>query len=163
VEINLNKAKQQLRTQNNRAKTLGVVGQITLQDWLNILMPTEGICPACKVQVGFERLSIDHIRSLKCGGTNERHNIAALCKPCNCRKNGGFKLTVDGKILREKRETLGLTQKELADLFDVSLNTISRWEIGNMAIRGAGAIKLALDRLESIGIRRIQALIKEGN
>jgi len=37
---------------------------------------------------------------------------------------------VTGDDIRRVRESLGLTQGQLADLLGVALNTVSRWEIG---------------------------------
>jgi len=74
---------------------------------------------------------------------------------------------MEGTELRSRREGLGLDQKDLARLLSVSTNTISRWELGHMAIRGEGAIALALERLESLGIkavkRRINGPYKQAN
>ncbi len=39
-----------------------------------------------------------------------------------------------GSELREKRKELGLNQGELAEKVGVALNTVSRWELGEMAI-----------------------------
>jgi transcriptional regulator with XRE-family HTH domain len=61
---------------------------------------------------------------------------------------------MDSKELRQRRESLGLTQGELAKLLGVSLNTVSRWELGSMKIRSPGAIALALSHLEKFQRKR---------
>ena len=48
-----------------------------------------------------------------------------------------------GKILKERREKLGITQKELADFCDLSHNGISRIEIGNSDIKLSTLLKIA--------------------
>ena len=48
-----------------------------------------------------------------------------------------------GKILKERREKLGITQKELADFCDLSHNGISRIEIGNSDIKLSTLLKMS--------------------
>jgi len=50
-----------------------------------------------------------------------------------------------GPEVRKRREAMGLTQGEFAELIGVTLNTVSRWEIGRMLIakRSARLIELA--------------------
>jgi transcriptional regulator with XRE-family HTH domain len=43
--------------------------------------------------------------------------------------NSRINPVVTGKELRDYREKLGLTQKELADKLGVAMNTVSRWEL----------------------------------
>ena len=38
-----------------------------------------------------------------------------------------------GNYLADRRKALGLTQKEIAELVDVSEATVSRWESGEIA------------------------------
>lgn len=56
-----------------------------------------------------------------------------------------------GDTLRRAREELGLSQAELARLFEVTVTTISRWERGERVITAPGAITLALNHLRSTG------------
>jgi transcriptional regulator with XRE-family HTH domain len=51
-----------------------------------------------------------------------------------------------GNDLREKRKELGLNQGELAEKVGVALNTVSRWEIGEMAIPSK-MLELALKQI----------------
>ena len=48
-----------------------------------------------------------------------------------------------GKLLKERREKLGITQKQLADICDLSHNGISRIEIGNSDIKLSTLLKIA--------------------
>jgi len=52
-----------------------------------------------------------------------------------------------GAVLREKRRELGYTQGELADVLDVPLDTISRWERGSLGVRHPRILIYALDML----------------
>jgi len=51
-----------------------------------------------------------------------------------------------GAKLRERRQSLGLTQQRLADRLEVSRNTIARWEREERAI--PGFLDLALKTIE---------------
>jgi transcriptional regulator with XRE-family HTH domain len=46
------------------------------------------------------------------------------------------------------REELGLKQRDLAELFEVTLNTYSRWERAVFLPQAPGAIRLALECLQ---------------
>ena len=48
-----------------------------------------------------------------------------------------------GKLLKERREKLGIIQKQLADICDLSHNGISRIEIGNSDIKLSTLLKIA--------------------
>lgn len=52
-----------------------------------------------------------------------------------------------GEEIQAARNQLGLTQKRLAELFTVSMMTISRWETGVFPPQAMGAIRLALKYL----------------
>ena len=52
-----------------------------------------------------------------------------------------------GKELKERREKLGLTQTELAELLDVKQNTVYRWEADRLPI--ARTVELAFENIEN--------------
>ena len=49
-------------------------------------------------------------------------------------------------LLKTKREKLGLTQTELADILGVKMNTVYRWESGILAV--PKSIELAMETVE---------------
>ncbi len=53
---------------------------------------------------------------------------------------------MDGSELKQKREQLGLTQTELADILGVKMNTVYRWESGILTV--PKSIKLAMETVE---------------
>lgn len=52
-----------------------------------------------------------------------------------------------GEELKTRRETLDLTQTELADLLDVKQNTVYRWEAGKLPI--SRTVELAFENIEN--------------
>lgn len=50
--------------------------------------------------------------------------------------------------LKARRETLGLTQAQLADKLGIAANTIARWERGEREPEGGNMLDLALRYLE---------------
>lgn len=48
-----------------------------------------------------------------------------------------------GDALREARETMGISQEELADRVGVSSQTVGRWERGVVAPQGRNLVRLA--------------------
>jgi DNA-binding XRE family transcriptional regulator len=52
-----------------------------------------------------------------------------------------------GSELKAKRESLGLTQTELAEILGVKMNTIYRWESGILTV--PKSIELAMKTVES--------------
>ena len=50
---------------------------------------------------------------------------------------------MEGNELKAKRESLGLTQTELADILGVKMNTVYRWESGILSV--PKSIELAIE------------------
>lgn len=50
--------------------------------------------------------------------------------------------------IRQRRVALGMTQADLAALFELNNNTISRWETGATKPESTPMLALALDQLE---------------
>lgn len=44
-------------------------------------------CEFCHNEFTPERLTIEHVRPISCGGTNDPGNIALACGPCNLERN----------------------------------------------------------------------------
>ena len=53
---------------------------------------------------------------------------------------------MEGSELKAKRESLGLTQTELADILGVKMNTVYRWESGILSV--PKSIELAMETVE---------------
>lgn len=69
---------------NDRARRLGAVGVITVEDWLALCERFEHRCLRCGEQ---KPLEIEHIEPLSKGGANTIDNIQPLCRGCNRRKH----------------------------------------------------------------------------
>jgi transcriptional regulator with XRE-family HTH domain len=54
-----------------------------------------------------------------------------------------------GAELKARRESLGLSQAELAEKLDVAPNTVARWERGELRIANPGMLKWALIAIEN--------------
>jgi transcriptional regulator with XRE-family HTH domain len=52
------------------------------------------------------------------------------------------------KALKRRRESLGLTQDELAERLGVPTDTLSAWERGDARPDAGGMLELAMDQLE---------------
>lgn len=53
---------------------------------------------------------------------------------------------MEGSELKTKRENLGLTQTELAEILGVKMNTVYRWESGILTV--PRSIELAMETVE---------------
>lgn len=56
---------------------------------------------------------------------------------------------VTGDDFKVRRTTLGLSQGGLARAFEVPVNTVARWERGELVIRHAAIMALAFEALET--------------
>ena len=84
----------------------------------------------------------------------ERHEIPVITPQTLCNiivndihpeifaKRGGYYVKIDGKLLRQLRESQNLSLKELADMSHVSRETIYRYEQGNSQTYTETAMKI---------------------
>jgi len=66
----------------------------TQKDWNDKVKLTNGICPMCKLFVGIEKITLDHIFPLSKATKGEHYTIddvQPLCRNCNSRKNDKLK------------------------------------------------------------------------
>jgi 5-methylcytosine-specific restriction endonuclease McrA len=70
---------------NRRARKKGAEGSHTTEDITRIYAAQNGKCGYCRKPVG-KNFHVDHIKALKCGGSNDPRNIQILCPDCNRRK-----------------------------------------------------------------------------
>lgn len=83
-----NPEKVRLKSQNRRALKKGNGGEITEQEWLNLLEKYEHRCLCCgRDDV---KLTLDHVVPIKLGGPNMIDNAQPLCRSCNSKK--GFQV-----------------------------------------------------------------------
>jgi 5-methylcytosine-specific restriction protein A len=54
----------------------------------------DGACVACGSTVD---LTVDHIKAIRSGGSNEPENLQTLCKPCNVRKRDHTRVLAPGE------------------------------------------------------------------
>lgn len=65
---------------NFTAKMFGVLGELTVDDWLAVVEKYGDSCLACGTD---DRIQLDHVIPLSIGGPNSRDNIQPLCARCN--------------------------------------------------------------------------------
>lgn len=84
-----------VRNANIRASKLGIEGELTPQEWLQVLdhYAPDGKCPSCG---NITSLCLDHIKLLAHGGPNIIGNIQPLCGRCNSSKSGTSDYRFDG-------------------------------------------------------------------
>lgn len=71
-----------------RSKELSAPGSHTADDLKDILRLQKRKCAFCRVKFdNVVKPSLDHIKALSRGGSNDRSNIQFLCRPCNSRKS----------------------------------------------------------------------------
>ena len=74
-----------VRLRNHRRRC--AIGSYSIDEWEALKFEYNLTCPACGKKEPVINLTIDHIKPLSKGGTNELSNIQPLCLSCNCRKN----------------------------------------------------------------------------
>lgn len=73
----------QIKTQNYRAQKLGIQGEITVADVLEIYHEQKGCCAFCGSSFDEPKPEIDHWYPLSRGGMNDKDNIKILHRRCN--------------------------------------------------------------------------------
>jgi transcriptional regulator with XRE-family HTH domain len=63
------------------------------------------------------------------------------------------------KALKRRRESLGLTQDELAERLGVETDTLSAWERGDGRPEAEGMLSLAMDQLELLCAMDLDPLV----
>jgi hypothetical protein len=79
-----------------RAKSLGIEGILTAEDWAELVEKHGGKCASCR---GGKYLVIDHIIPLSRGGTNTKDNIQPLCVQCNSSKGNKLPEEWPGRVI----------------------------------------------------------------
>ena len=82
--ISKNPEKQAIYNQNRLARKNGNGGFLTSKQWKDLCDFYGNKCLCCG-KVG--KLSIDHVKPLALGGSNDISNIQPLCQSCNSKKN----------------------------------------------------------------------------
>jgi hypothetical protein len=73
---------QRVSTQNARAISKGLLGILSIGQWLGILKKNEYKCVYC----GDKYQEMDHKVPVSKGGNTEKDNVVPCCKKCNCAK-----------------------------------------------------------------------------
>ena len=68
-------------------RNLQLRGTHTIEQWLEKLKASHGICACCKKRVGIKKLTKDHIKPIgHPEATDSIDNLQPLCQPCNSSK-----------------------------------------------------------------------------
>lgn len=104
---------------HSRAKQLGIVSTLTKEEWRGVVYSADFRCHICGDKIILEignpdRLSLDHVIPLSCGGTNVKDNVAPAHNRCNkARSNmtlAEFDLWLD-KVYLSRRSGHGKSEK----------------------------------------------------
>lgn len=72
-----------VRAQNARTSVLGLQSDLTLKEWMAILIKYKMKCFYCKTK---DFNSMDHIRPVSKGGGTTKDNVIPACSECNSQK-----------------------------------------------------------------------------
>jgi 5-methylcytosine-specific restriction endonuclease McrA len=83
-----NPGKRQEYNNKYRARKIAVGGSFSVEDIVNIRKQQNNKCAYCRINFGKKiKATIDHIKALSKGGSNNACNIQLLCVSCNTSKN----------------------------------------------------------------------------
>lgn len=93
VPFSMKKAKRQVSYARTRSKKMGItVNTLTVEQWVNALHSSGGVCHYCRQQVGEGALTPDHVKSLEKYGDNSIDNIVVACLPCQHSKGWQYEI-----------------------------------------------------------------------
>ena len=79
----MDRARAKVWENNNKSKARGVRGDLTIDQWLQILEQSEGRCYYCEDFIGIDALTLEHLVPASLGGPCTVENVVAACQPCN--------------------------------------------------------------------------------
>lgn len=82
-----NKEKVRLNAKTQQYRRKGAEGKFTASEWQDLCDKYDNRCLSCGEQ---KELTVDHVVSLKDGGSNTIDNLQPLCRSCNSRKGAKF-------------------------------------------------------------------------
>ncbi len=88
-----NKSRLSFLSNKRRVRKKQMQHEFTLDEWNERLRETKGICPGCKINVGIENLTMDHILPISKASPGQKYSIIMvqpLCKSCNSKKYNQF-------------------------------------------------------------------------
>ena len=77
-----------------------------------------GKCNGCGFKFPIRDMTVDHIRPLSKGGSDEPYNLQLLCGPCNLLKGDGTQAQLENQ-LEEKKHATDEPRVRLVNLFDL--------------------------------------------
>jgi len=83
IDVGIKKELWRVRTENMRAKVRGLVCDLTLDEWVDILKQFNYKCAYC----GGNFDEMEHIVSISNGGGTTRYNVVPSCENCNREKS----------------------------------------------------------------------------
>lgn len=76
------KERSRIAVQNKRTRDLGLVSNLTIEEWLEIIERYENKCAYC----GDEWTDLEHVISVAEGGGTTKANVVPSCRACNTEK-----------------------------------------------------------------------------
>ncbi len=83
----------------SRISGIDVTHKFTIDDWVNKLENTKGICECCKINVGIYNLTIEHILPLSYAPKGFVYTIDDVCPLCISCNVANYKLEIIDKVL----------------------------------------------------------------